>query len=64
MGRTRSLVIFAKAPRQGGVKRRLAAGIGEAAALRFYQRRGFGLVGTIPDYPPGHTRFILVKRFG
>ena len=36
----------------------------DPAALRFYQRRGFGLVGTIPDYPPGHTRFILVKRFG
>jgi uncharacterized protein len=33
----RHLVIFAKAPRRGQVKRRLAAGIGDAAALRFYR---------------------------
>ena len=35
--RGRHLVIFAKAPRLGGVKRRLAAGIGGLAALRFYR---------------------------
>jgi rSAM/selenodomain-associated transferase 1 len=33
----RHLVIFAKAPRLGAVKRRLAAGIGPVAALRFYR---------------------------
>ena len=60
----RHLILFVKEPRLGRVKRRLARDIGAPAALRFYQRRGFGLVGTIPDYPPGHTRFILVKRFG
>ncbi len=32
------LVVFAKAPRRGRVKRRLAAGIGEAAALAFYRQ--------------------------
>jgi len=31
------LLVFAKAPRRGLVKRRLAAGIGEAAALAFYR---------------------------
>jgi rSAM/selenodomain-associated transferase 1 len=31
------LVVFARAPRRGAVKRRLAAGIGDAAALRFYR---------------------------
>ena len=33
---TRHLVVFAKAPRIGDVKRRLAAGIGDGAAWRFY----------------------------
>ena len=32
------LIIFLKAPRRGGVKKRLAAGIGDAAALSFYRR--------------------------
>lgn len=37
MTRRRHLVVFAKAPRLGAVKRRLAAGIGALAALRFYR---------------------------
>jgi rSAM/selenodomain-associated transferase 1 len=37
MTQRRHLVIFAKAPRLGQVKRRLAAGIGASAALRFYR---------------------------
>jgi glycosyltransferase A (GT-A) superfamily protein (DUF2064 family) len=37
MRQGRHLVIFAKAPRLGQVKRRLAAGIGAIAALRFYR---------------------------
>jgi rSAM/selenodomain-associated transferase 1 len=37
MSAHRHLVIFAKAPRLGAVKRRLAAGIGPVAALRFYR---------------------------
>ncbi len=35
--RERHLVVFARAPRLGTVKRRLAAGIGAAAALQFYR---------------------------
>jgi len=31
------VILFARAPRLGGVKRRLAAGIGEVAALRFHR---------------------------
>jgi hypothetical protein len=33
----RHVVLFAKAPRRGTVKRRLAAGVGDAAALAFYR---------------------------
>jgi rSAM/selenodomain-associated transferase 1 len=33
-----TLIVFAKAPRLGRVKRRLAAEIGDVAALRFYRR--------------------------
>jgi rSAM/selenodomain-associated transferase 1 len=33
----RHVVLFAKAPRRGAVKRRLAAGVGDAAALAFYR---------------------------
>ena len=32
------VILFARAPRLGAVKRRLAKGIGDRAALRFYQR--------------------------
>lgn len=32
-----TVIVFARAPRLGQVKRRLAAGIGDRAALRFYQ---------------------------
>jgi uncharacterized protein len=35
--RQRHVVVFAKAPRLGTVKRRLAAGIGAVAALRFHR---------------------------
>lgn len=44
MRQGRSLVIFVKAPRYGAVKRRLAASIGEAAALRFYRETTDGLI--------------------
>jgi rSAM/selenodomain-associated transferase 1 len=33
------VILFARAPRLGGVKRRLAAGIGAVAALRFYRNQ-------------------------
>lgn len=34
---TRTVIVFARAPRLGRVKRRLAVGIGDIAALRFYR---------------------------
>jgi len=34
---TRTLIVFARAPRLGGVKRRLAAGIGRRKAWRFHR---------------------------
>jgi uncharacterized protein len=37
MRHMRHVVLFAKAPRRGTVKRRLAAGVGDAAALAFYR---------------------------
>jgi rSAM/selenodomain-associated transferase 1 len=33
------VILFARAPRLGRVKRRLAAGIGDVAALRFYRKQ-------------------------
>lgn len=38
MRRQRHLVVFARAPRLGAVKRRLAVGIGDLAALGFYRQ--------------------------
>jgi uncharacterized protein len=49
----RHLVIFAKAPRLGTVKRRLAAGIGAVAALRFHRANTDALLrrlGTDPRW--------------
>jgi rSAM/selenodomain-associated transferase 1 len=51
MGPRRNLIIFAKAPRYGAVKRRLAAGIGEAAALRFYRATTDGLIRRVARDP-------------
>lgn len=28
----------------------------------YYQRHGYAVFGSIPDYPPGHTRFFLKKQ--
>ena len=28
----------------------------------FYRKRGYEVFGTIPDYPPGHTKYFLRKR--
>lgn len=33
-------------------------------ALRFYKRRGYEQYGSVPDYPVGHTRYLLMKRLG
>jgi GNAT superfamily N-acetyltransferase len=32
-------------------------------ALGFYQRLGYTLYGTIRDYPPGHSRHYLFRKF-
>jgi GNAT superfamily N-acetyltransferase len=32
-------------------------------AKRFYERVGFTLFGELPDFPIGHTRYFLQKRF-
>jgi len=32
-------------------------------ARGFYERLGFAIFGTQPDYPPGHERYFLLKRF-
>lgn len=32
-------------------------------ARPFYERRGYHLFGTLPDSPPGHSRFFMMKRF-
>jgi rSAM/selenodomain-associated transferase 1 len=49
------LVVFAKAPRLGQVKRRLAAGIGEAAALAFYRRTLADLLRRVAADPRWQT---------
>ncbi|UYZ63798.1 GNAT family N-acetyltransferase [Hymenobacter weizhouensis] len=32
-------------------------------ALEFYQREGYEIFGTLPDFPRGHTRYFLQKQF-
>ena len=34
------------------------------SARDFYLRQGYGRFGEIGDYPPGHARYFLCKRFG
>lgn len=46
-----TLIIFARAPRLGGVKRRLAAGIGRRAALNFHRTNTESLIRRL-----GHDR--------
>lgn len=36
----------------------------EAQAPGFYQLRGYRVVGTLPDRPPGHADLFLAKRLG
>jgi rSAM/selenodomain-associated transferase 1 len=42
-----TVLVFARAPRLGAVKRRLARGIGAAAALRFYRRQLASVLGEV-----------------
>ncbi len=32
-------------------------------ARGFYEKLGYSVFGTLPDHPPGHTRYWLAKRF-
>jgi len=32
-------------------------------APRFYQQFGFEVIGTVPDFPAGHERYFLHKRY-
>ncbi len=34
------------------------------AAVRFYERAGFEVSATKPDYPPGYTAYRMVKQLG
>jgi GNAT superfamily N-acetyltransferase len=33
-------------------------------ALGFYERQGYRVFGSLPDYPPGNTRYFLTKQLG
>ena len=44
---TRHVIIFARAPRIGAVKRRLSADVGDLAAWRFYQRETARLIAEL-----------------
>ncbi|WP_149539189.1 TIGR04282 family arsenosugar biosynthesis glycosyltransferase [Siccirubricoccus phaeus] len=50
-----TLILFARAPRLGQVKRRLAAGIGTLAALRFHRARLAALIRTLGRDRRWHT---------
>ncbi|MGE5148420.1 MAG: TIGR04282 family arsenosugar biosynthesis glycosyltransferase [Candidatus Eiseniibacteriota bacterium] len=74
MSGARHLVLFAKAPRRGTVKRRLAAGAGDAEALAFYRATLATVVRrlgddprwtlTIAATPDGAARDARAWRFG
>lgn len=32
-------------------------------ARPFYEKRGYTLFGTLPESPPGHSRYFMMKRF-
>ncbi|WP_416896839.1 MAG: TIGR04282 family arsenosugar biosynthesis glycosyltransferase [Minwuia sp.] len=51
----RVLIVFAKAPRMGSVKTRLASGIGDAAALAFYRRSLARTVAQAREFPNVET---------
>ena len=55
MGPARHLVVFARAPRLGAVKRRLARDVGAVAAWRFYRETTKTLL------PPGKPRAISLR---
>jgi rSAM/selenodomain-associated transferase 1 len=56
------VIIFARAPRLGAVKRRLAAGIGARGALRFYRRMLVATVWPIARDRRWHTVLAITPR--
>jgi rSAM/selenodomain-associated transferase 1 len=63
-----TVIVFARAPRLGTVKRRLAKGIGDRAALRFHvatlvrllrDLHGYGRFDVVLAVTPGRARFRL-----
>ncbi|MDB5414649.1 MAG: acetyltransferase, N-acetylglutamate synthase [Rubritepida sp.] len=61
LGRTVMAAAEAEARSRGCVGIRLDTYSFQARG--FYERIGFSLFGTLPDHPPGHTRYWLSKRF-
>jgi rSAM/selenodomain-associated transferase 1 len=55
----RHVVVFAKAPRLGTVKRRLAAGIGAVAALRFHRTNTDALLWRLSSDPRWRCRLAI-----
>ena len=53
------LLVFARAPRRGEVKRRLAAAIGVDAALAFYRETLFGLLARVGTAPRWRTSLVV-----
>ena len=63
MRRARHLVIFLRAPRVGAVKTRLAAGIGEAAAWRFYRDASARTVRRLANDPRWRCSLAVTPDF-
>ena len=57
-----TLIVFARAPRLGAVKRRLARGIGAMAALRFYRGQLAGTLATVARDRRWRTLLAITPR--
>ena len=57
-----TLIVFARAPRLGGVKRRLAAGIGTQAALRFHRTNTESLIQRLGRDPRWKTMLAVTPE--
>jgi rSAM/selenodomain-associated transferase 1 len=57
-----TLIIFARAPRLGGVKRRLAAGIGRRAALNFHRINTESLIRRLGREPRWRTMLAVTTE--
>lgn len=57
-----TLIVFARVPRLGGVKRRLAAGIGRRAALRFHRINTESLIRRLGRDPRWRTMLAVTPE--